>query len=293
MESNHALELSNTSPLPFIPSSTFRIASFVTCPMEDTEFYRLVRREERAREYFEKIIWRKEWRKCPFCRSTRPYALSSGRFRCRGCRQDFRSWTGRWIGRLRIQASHWLWIIKCFESEWTPLYSVKKVGLSYPTLLRAYHVIREAILSSELRASAPPNLGPNACPPVSINEIEERMVIAYDRRFDPRSLKPKGLRGCRKGNFIALEKCGNNDWLILYDDRSKACFDPKSCGAVNGDHFRKFAIARLNRYHGVTAKYLAHYLNEVVFRYNHRHGDLFGLVAQAIAEPVQVADDRD
>jgi len=39
------------------------------------------------------------------------------RYRCRRCRYTFGDWTGRWVGRVRITATQWLWVLKLFELE--------------------------------------------------------------------------------------------------------------------------------------------------------------------------------
>jgi len=50
------------------------------------------------------------------------------------------------LGKLRISAVDWLWIIKLFELELSTRKIAKQVKISYPTVLKAVDFIRQSIV---------------------------------------------------------------------------------------------------------------------------------------------------
>jgi len=51
------------------------------------------------------------------------------------------------LGKLRISAIDWLWIIKLFELELSAHKIAKQVKISYPTVLKAVDLIRRSIVA--------------------------------------------------------------------------------------------------------------------------------------------------
>jgi transposase-like protein len=115
------------------------------------EFVRLVITEKKAYGYLEKYCWEKGHKKqakfCPRCKAKRPYLLGATRMRCRRCKYTFHSFTGRWIGRMRLSPIQWLWIIKLFELEVSGRKAANQLGISYPSLHKAFMAIRKAIVA--------------------------------------------------------------------------------------------------------------------------------------------------
>jgi len=248
----------------------------------------LIRDEEAAYKYLETHIWGKSWKKCPFCFSTRPYFLSSGRFRCRKCRKDFRDWTGRWLGMLRIGASQWLWVVRHFEKNLTPLHASRKTKLSYPTLLKAYHVIRKAILYSELNIAYSQVEGKANRICLGLKQKNGKVSLSIIEDPDLNKLQKKSLRGLYMRPFLALKDVLNHDWVVLNPGNSGSGYKKIIKNSSPESAFDHFALLHLRKHHGVSSKYLPLYFSEIAFRYNFENEVLFEKIVTALSQPIIV-----
>lgn len=86
---------------------------------------------------------------CHACASRTVYRLSSGRIRCGRCRYTFGPLTGTWVGQARIPLTTWLWLVKLFELEVTARQATIQTGVSYPTALGIFTMIRRALIAQE------------------------------------------------------------------------------------------------------------------------------------------------
>ena len=111
-------------------------------------FEELLRTENRARLYFRKRCWKSGHVFCNRCRSYKVYRIAGKRYRCQACKYTFHDFTGRWINKLNCSFKTWLWLLKLFELEVSAHQAAVQTGLSYPTALKAFDLIRYAILSS-------------------------------------------------------------------------------------------------------------------------------------------------
>ena len=84
------------------------------------------------------------------CNSYEIYRIAGKRFRCKRCKYTFHDFTGRWMNKLRISCKEWLWIIKLSELELSAMKIAAQIGLSYPTVLKAVTVIRQAIIAQSV-----------------------------------------------------------------------------------------------------------------------------------------------
>jgi len=122
------------------------LAQIILVQMYIKSFQLIVRTEDKARRFLAKRLCKNSRRFCTRCRSYRIYRFSDTRFRCKRCGHRFSEWTGRWLGKLRISAVDWLWIIKLFELELSTRKIAKQVKISYPTVLKAVDFIRQSIV---------------------------------------------------------------------------------------------------------------------------------------------------
>ena len=83
---------------------------------------------------------------CPFCKSQKSYFMSSGRLRCSSCKMDYNPFNDTYFSRLRISCVSWLLLIKLFELEVSARKSSIQLGLSYPTTLKGFDILRSVIL---------------------------------------------------------------------------------------------------------------------------------------------------
>ena len=112
-------------------------------------FESLLKSDTRALRYLRKKRYKNGRVFCRSCSCRAVYRLAEGRYRCSGCRYTFGLFTGTWFGQVRIKLRTWLWLIKLFELELTARQAAAHLGLSYPTVLRAFTLIRQAILAQE------------------------------------------------------------------------------------------------------------------------------------------------
>src|SRR3972149_1831419 len=110
-------------------------------------FQALVIYEVKSFRYFKNLCWKNYRFFCIRCKSKKIYRLKEKRYRCGRCGYTFSDFTGRWIGRLKIRSSEWLWIIKFFELEISARKASQQISLSYPTVLKAFTLIRKAIVA--------------------------------------------------------------------------------------------------------------------------------------------------
>jgi len=116
--------------------------------MDLNSFESLIKQENAARLYLVKSCWKNYRRFCIRCKGYKIYRIIGKRYRCKRCGYTFHDFSGRWINELRISPKQWLWIIKLFELELSAKKISKQVSLSYPTVLKAVHIIRLAILAN-------------------------------------------------------------------------------------------------------------------------------------------------
>jgi transposase len=261
--------------------------------MEAKRFNEIFKNEFHARRFFEKHIWKGSWKRCVFCRMTRPYLLTSGRWRCRGCRRDFRSFNGRWLERVRIRAHQWCGVLKHFQEEILPFPASERLKLSYPTVLKAYHTIRWSLLPREKTALYPVSERRALEGGSIFGLIQQGGKIHFEgvAKWTPRTLARKKVKMHRFGNVIYAEKFLHHDATIFWGDRS---FKIKDSSHPEGaekkidesENFRSFARFRFKRYHGISKKLFPLYLGEMVFRFNHRGENLFHLLAARVSQSV-------
>src|SRR6476661_5930324 len=120
--------------------------------MRVQHFQTMIRSEAAARRTLRQQRWGTRTA-CPRCalegRRATAWVLAEGRWRCRRCRYTFAVTTGTWAGLVRVPEVTWLWLVKLFELELTASQAAVQTGVSYPTALKAFTVLRRAILARE------------------------------------------------------------------------------------------------------------------------------------------------
>ncbi|MEM2983118.1 MAG: IS1595 family transposase [Candidatus Bathyarchaeia archaeon] len=113
--------------------------------MDIIGFEKVVKTGNKARLFLKKQCWGNGHVFCTRCKRYKLYRIINKRYRCKRCGYTFHDFTGRWINELKILYREWLWIIKLFELEVSARRISQQINLSYPTLLKAPHLIRTAI----------------------------------------------------------------------------------------------------------------------------------------------------
>lgn len=268
--------------------------------MNIIEFSNIIRNERTASNFIRKQCWKDSIRFCIRCGARRIYKLSTGRYRCAKCKYTFTDFSGRWIGKLKIDVRQWLWIIKLFELELSARKISQQVGLSYPTTLKAVNLIRETIVthSSDCRKlfggeveadeayfggkrKGPRGRGArNKIPVFGILERNGRVKVEVVRNVSAESILNLTLKIVRRGSIVYTDKFKSYDSLMFCGYRHLRVDHAKRFASgkvyINGlEGFWSYAKERLIKHHGVSRRKFPFYLKEMEFRYNHRNSSLF------------------
>lgn len=247
---------------------------------------------------------------CRRCGAVRPYRLSSGRLRCRGCGHTFSHASGTLLARIRLPRRTLAHLLYLFTLG-VPAYRARQYsGVGLKTMQRTYTRFREAIYGAaaeELHQLA------------GVLELDETTFGGY--RPGKRGWGAAGKRvvfGIYKRNGRVLcFPVPNRSWATLlplieqhtapgslfYTDEYRAYASlrvrgdhvtvrksdgrPRGRDHVNGiEGFWSTAKHWLYTYRGVPQHHFHLYLKEIEFRFNHRDQDLMHLIAQLLTDPV-------
>lgn len=268
--------------------------------MHHMDFIELMRIASDEKQSFKFLIEQLTGYSCPFCDSPDYYLMSRKRVRCKECREDNLPLKATRFSMINITCHQWLIILKLFDLSISARRAVKEVNVSYKTILKAYDIIRHAIVQ-ELAKD---------------DEILKGEVEADEAYFGG---KRKGKRGRGAGHktivFGILERGGKVSVSILpdvkaeslmqetvkkvrrgsivYTDRWKGYDSLMFCGYrhlsidhrykfkrgkvyINGiEGFWSFAKELLMKYHGISKEKFLYYIKEMEWRYNNKGKDLY------------------
>ena len=255
---------------------------------------------------------------CLACSATYPYALGEGRWRCRvrACGYTYGVRTGSWAGLSRVPDITWLWLVKLFELELTASQAAVQTGVSYPTALKAFTLLRRAILAhaepelfrQEVEADESyfgpwkPKRGrgmkqgrgaPYKIPVFGILERHGRVQVTVVPNCSASTLSDQTLRWVKRGTLVYTDRWKGYDTLTFCGYRHLRVDHQRhfSRGKVhiNGlEGFWSYAKGKFLKHHGVSPPRFPLYLYEWQFRYNHRHENLFDLF---LAESLKLLPD--
>jgi len=179
----------------------------------------------------------------------------------------------------------------------------KEVGISYPTVLRATTIIRQAILAhkgenrllkGEIeadetyfggRCKGPRSRGAkNKVPVFGILERNGLVQVQVLPDVTAETVLNMTIKKVRRGSIVYTDKFRIYDSLMfcgyrhLKIDHRK--YFTRGKVYINGlEGFWSYAKERLIKFHGVSKEKFPLYLKELEFRYNNRyHKDIFGLL---------------
>jgi transposase len=273
--------------------------------MDIKSFQLIVRKENIARRFLAKRLWKNYHRFCIRCKSYKVYRLSDGRFRCKRCGYTYFEWTGRWLGKLKISAIDWLWIIKLFELELSTRKIARQVSISYPTVLKAVDLIRRSIVienkgdrdliegevemdEAYFGGKRKGKRGRGAGHKIPVFGILERQGVVQVEvlpNVSAQSLLNLTVKKVRRGSIVYTDKFRGYDALMFCGYRHLRIDHQKvfSSGKVyiNGlEGFWSYAKERLIKHHGVSIQKFPLYLKEMEFRYNYRNQNVFEILTQ-------------
>jgi transposase len=263
----------------------------------------LARSESRSHYFLAQKSWQRKRRVCVRCGGVKLYHLAGKRYRCARCGYTFHDFTGRWVGALNLRPSQWLWILKLFELDIGPQRTASEVGLSYPTALKAMHMIRCALFAdftdSQI-ADAEPSLRSVLMESVRDNDVESsrrgpRLALGVSDRggtaaiaavpdITPQRLIESGVPVVKRGAALYSDRYADFDAIIFSGAWSQTQFRAgrSRIYSDNAEGFWVFLHNRLKSFHGVSVRRFPFYLVEIKFRYNHRGHQLVEMLADFV-----------
>lgn len=275
--------------------------------MDLQTFEFITKSEHQARLYFKRWCWKKSRVFCTACHSYQVYQIPGCRYRCKRCGFRFHDFTDRWLNALNISCKHWLWIIKLFELEVSTRKIAQQLSLSYPTVLKVVHLIRQVLVAASAENAAwltgeieldetyfggkrKGKRGRGATHKIPVFGILERNgLVKVDVVHDvsAASLLHLTVKTVRRGALVYTDKFRSYDSLMFCGYRHLRIDHQKRFASgkvyINGlEGFWSYAKERLIKFHGVSPEKFPFYLKEMEFRYNHRNQDLFPLLTEKL-----------
>lgn len=190
-------------------------------------------------------------------------------------------------------------------SNWTCI--AEQTGLSYPTVLKAVHVIRKSIVLASPSPEHMPFLGGEvemdesyfggrrkgkrgrgAAGKVPVFGILERngvVRVEAVSNVTASTLLDMTVKTVRRGSIVYTDKFRGYDSLMFCGYRHIKIDHQKRFASgkvyINGvEGFWSYAEERLIKFHGISKEKFPLYLKEMEFRYNNRSKSLFYPIAQ-------------
>jgi transposase len=278
----------------------------------DLEAYeKLVHSDAAARRFLLGFCWKNHQRSCPRCYSRRLYRLAEGRRRCARCRYTFHDFSGRWINHGSLSPQQWLRLLKLFELEVSTRKMAAQLRLSYDTVYKAVTTLRLALLAHA--QDGPALLGgevemdesyfggrrrgkrgrgaASKVPVFGILEREGRVSVEVVPNVQAQTVLGMAVKKVRRGSIVYTDRFQIYDALIFcgyrhlqIDHRTRFARGRVTINGLEG--FWSYAKERLMKHHGISPERFPLYLKELEFRYNHRHADLFTLLAKSLCNLV-------
>lgn len=274
--------------------------------MKLIELVKIVSDESETLKYLESISGIDA--SCQHCGSTKFYYMKSkNRIRCAECKKDIRPFTNTLLGKIKITHSKWLLVIKLFELSVSANEAMSQTGLSYKTILKAYDILRRAIvmelaktdkvLKGEIEADEAyfggkrkGKRGRGAKNKVIVfGMLERRGKVSLDilPNVKGETLMNATVAKAKKGSMVYTDQWKGYDALIFHGYKHKTVNHKKMfargkvyINTVEG--FWSFAKERMIKYHGVSRKKFILYIKEMEWRYNNRNRDLFELLTSYV-----------
>jgi transposase len=228
------------------------------------------------------------------CRSEKLYSIDKGkRRRCARCRYSFSPFVGRWLNKVKISPQDWLWIVKLFALEMSAATVVKEVGISYPTVLKAFDTIRSAIAEPTGSDSAK---GPESMQRASVFGISRSEGNGTSLEELPDNLVLIKL-DLNHGRVILTRReieYRSLSWMGSSLEIADLGKHPPHCRVYSSERgFWLFAKEHLTKYHGVSFAKLPLYIREIDFRWMHRDEKLFDTMIERLCDFTPVSNSAD
>jgi transposase len=258
------------------------------------------RGEEEARAFFRQYRWKDGRQSCPRCGGQRVEKVRRNRLLCPRCRYEFGDFTGTYLGLLHVGCMKWYGLIRLFDLEFSARRAAAVLGLSYPTVLKGFQIIRQAIAAQDRDfpvLGKQPGAGPAPGSPFrglvfGIREKGGRVRVEALPDFPAAALAHLQGRPLGRSHIAYTRSHPGYDSLFFCAPGPGEAGPggpraPRKVCLGEEQGFRAYAQERLLKYRGVTPEKFPLYLKELEFRYNHRdHPQTFALLAAYVTRPV-------
>jgi len=174
-------------------------------------------KESGAKKIFIETSWGKKVPFCLHCKSE-VYRIRRSRYRCIYCNYEFGDFTGRWISKVKIPCIVWIRVIRSFLFDESPMKVSAQIGLSYPTIVKAFHVIRLAIAAASEdrdvffgKIDKKPDDKSNS---LVFGIFEDEVEIVEG--LSPETILSLPIKRMKYGSIIYTERFQKYDSLIFY-----------------------------------------------------------------------------
>ena len=242
---------------------------------------------------------------CPDCMGQEFYFMNSGRIRCSRCKTDHNPFFDTSFSGLRISCVTWLLLIKLFELEVSARKASIQLGLSYPTTLKGFDILRgtilrelsrsDEVLRGEIEADESyfggkrkGKSGRGAGGKTIVFGILERggkVSVKIVKDVSSETLVRETVTKVRHGSIVYTDKWKGYDSLMFCGFRhlniDHGCKFKQGKVCINGvEGFWSFAKERLIKHHGISKNKFLLYIKEMEWRYNNRDNNLFDLLVK-------------
>jgi transposase len=272
-------------------------------------FESIVKTEKTSKRYLLKSCWKNYQRYCTCCKNRKIYHIRRDHYRCSRCGYEFGDFTGRWIAKLKLSPKKWLQIIKLFKEENSAHKASQQMEVSYPTVLKAFIIIRKAIAAhnqgadflvrgdigdeesylGEKRKGLRGEVLQDKIPVFGILEKKGKVEVKVLSDVSAESILNLNIRTVRKGPIVYTNRFEGYDTLMfcgyqnLQIDNSKKFSREVFIDGQEG--FWNYAKERINKFHGVSKERFPFYLKEMEFRYNNRQKKtIFKILVQYLCD---------
>jgi len=277
--------------------------------MDLKSFSFILRGERGVKRYLVKACWKDYVRFCIRCRTRKIYRIRRDRYRCSQCGYEFSDFAGRWINKVKVPPRDWLWLIKLFELGISARKVSQQLGISYPTVHKAFHLIRQSITAHSGNADSLldgegergktyfENRGEGRCVENSKTTFQVFGILVSKGfvKLEPlpnlsaEAVLNLTVKTARRNSIAYTDRWGSYDALIFCGDkhltidyRRRFSRARVHINGVNG--FWSYAKERMNKFHGVSKERFPLYLKEMEFRYNHRHESIFNTLVDYLCD---------
>lgn len=277
--------------------------------MDLRSFRYMLRGEDSVKRYLAKACWKNGDRFCIRCKTRRIYRIRRDRYRCSRCDYEFSDFAGRWINKAKLPPRVWLWLIKLFELEISARGASQQLGISYPTVHKAYHLIRRSItahsgngdllLAGEIEAKEPGfgdrsegrrvgNFKPGF-PVFGVRDRKGLVKVEPLQGLSAEAVLKLAVKTVRRGSIVYTDRWGSYDALMFCDHKHLADHGSRLGRAdippMNGtEGFLNYAKEKMNKFHGISKEKFHLYLKEMEFRYNHRREPIFNTLVRYLCD---------